>query len=474
MDERVVNFIAALRASGVRVSVAESADALRAMESAGISDRDLFRAALQATLIKDVRSIPEFERLFPLYFNINPPPPLQQMGSGQGTGRPLTPEEQQQLQQMLEQMLRNMSPEQLRELFQSMMSGQQMTNEQLREMLPAMPSPFGRYMTQMRMMQQAMRDMEFDRMEQLLQELLQQLREAGMSEEALAEIEATARANQEALAEQLQQQMQEQMLGAMQQESQNPRPSSQLIDQPFEYFDRRNMDDMRAVINRLAAQLRSRAALRQRRGKTGTLDAKRTIRSNMRYGGVPITVHYRRRHLKPKLVVLIDRSESTRSVTTFLLMLIYALQDQVSRTRSFAFIDDLTDISTYFAEARPEQAIENIMNTVRATRSYSTDLGTSLETLVRDYLGAVDRRTTVIVLGDARNNYNDPNLPAFETLSRRARRVIWFNPEPPHMWGQFDPGSLTSDMLEYAPFCQAVHYVSNPRQLMAAVDTLFA
>jgi hypothetical protein len=162
-----------------------------------------------------------------------------------------------------------------------------------------------------------------------------------------------------------------------------------------------------------------------------------------------------------------------RPVASFMLLLIYALQDQISRTRSFAFIHDLTDISPFFAEARPEQAIQNVFDSVRPPYSYATDLGSSLETLGHSYMDAVDRRTTVIVLGDGRNNHNDPNLRMFETMKHRARRVIWLNPEPPHMWGIYDPGSLNSDMLEYAELCDAVHHVSNLRQLVHAVDSLF-
>jgi uncharacterized protein with von Willebrand factor type A (vWA) domain len=83
-------------------------------------------------------------------------------------------------------------------------------------------------------------------------------------------------------------------------------------------------------------------------------------------------------------------------------------------------------------------------------------------------MGTVDRRTTVIVLGDGRNNHNDPNLRDFETIKRRARRVVWFNPESPRLWGTGD-----SDMPQYVPLCDTVHQVSNLRQLVDAVDSLF-
>jgi uncharacterized protein with von Willebrand factor type A (vWA) domain len=379
------------------------------------------------------------------------------------------------LQEMLQEMLANMSPQQLAELFEAMMRGEQPGDQQLQDMMGQIPMPSmmrsSQQSQQQRMTERAMQRLRFQQLEQQLQELLEQLQAAGMSQESLQQVEETARQNMQALAEQIEQQVGQQMLEQMQGQGQQQRVS-QLMDQPFEYLNDTQLQELRGVVTRLAAQLRSRAALRQRRGKGAQLDAKRTIRSNMRFSGVPMVIHHRRRHLKPKLTVICDLSYSMRPVASFMLMLIYALQDQISRTRSFAFIEDITDISTYFAEERTEQAIETIMDCVRPPYSYATDLGRSLESFTRDYFDCVDNRTTVIILGDGRNNHNDPRLRTFESLQRRARKLIWFNPEPPHMWGMYDPGSLNSDMLEYAELCDAVHHVSNMRQLVAAIDTL--
>ena len=239
------------------------------------------------------------------------------------------------------------------------------------------------------------------------------------------------------------------------------------MDRPFEYLSEQDQDDLRGVVTKLAAQLRSRAALRQRRGSRGTLDAKNTIRANLRFGGVPLDVRHKKRHLKPKLTVICDLSTSMRPVVSFMLLLVYALHDQISRTRSYAFIDDLTDISLDFNEARPAEAIRGILDRIRPGY-YNTDLGNSLATFARDHMGTVDRRTTVIILGDGRNNYNDPNLRDFESIKRRARRMVWFNPEAPRQWGTGD-----SDMPRYVPLCDAVHRVSNLRELVDAVDALF-
>lgn len=479
MDQRIIDFIAALRAAGVRISVAESADSLRAIEATGIGERDFFRSALRATLIKDAQDITTFDEQFPLFFGTGAPPLPNQPGSG------MTDEQREQLRNMLEQMLRNMTPEQLRELFQSMMTGQRMSAQQLQQMLqqllqamqqgmqPGQQQGFARsaYMRYM-LSRQAMRELEFDRLDDLLQELLERLREAGVSEEELRQLEREAQQNKDALEQQITDQLARAMAQQQGQQPGQPR-MEELMERPFEQLDPEDLTDLRGIINRLAARLRSRAALRQRRGNRGQLDAKSTIRANLRFAGVPLDVRHKRKHLKPKLVVICDRSVSTDRAVTFLLLLIYALQDQISRTRSFAFIDTIHDISTYFDEHRPEQAIPQIIHDIQPKRSYSTDLGNSLKVFLQDYAGCVDRRTTVIFLGDARNNNNDPNLAAFSAIRQRARRIVWFNPEPRFMWGRFDPGSLSSDMLDYAPLCDSVHEVRNLRQLVEAIDNLF-
>ena len=472
MDRRITEFIAGLRAAGIRVSLAETTDAMRAIEQAGITERNLFALALQASLIKDAKDQATFRELFPLYFGQNAPPPMQQPGGGQ-----LSDDERDQLMQQLQQMLAQMTPEQLAELFRAMLSGEPMTGEALRDMLAELPPP---QMTNQRyrerMTRQALRELDFHKLDQALRELLEQLRQQGMSEEALQAIEQAARANQAALAEQIgqqvAQQMAEQARGAGQARPRQ-RAESELLDQPFDRLDEHDASDLRKLVNRLAARLRTRLALRQRRGKTGTLDAKSTIRANQRFGGVPMQIKHRKRHLKPKLVVFCDRSVSTQHVMTFMLLMIYALHDQLSRTRSFAFIDHLHDMTMYFAEARPEAALEQVMQSIRPTRSYSTDLGTALGEFTRDHLGCVDQRTTVIFLGDARNNEHDPGLAAFDQIRRRARRVVWFATEEQWKWGVYDPGSLSSDIYHYAPMCAALHEVTNLRQLADAIDRLF-
>ncbi|MGQ9928178.1 MAG: VWA domain-containing protein [Chloroflexaceae bacterium] len=472
MDRRITEFIAALRAAGVRISLAETADAMRAVEQAGITNRDHFRLALQASLIKDARDFGPYQELFPLYFGKEAPPPLQPAGGGQ-----LSDEQREQLLQQLQQMLAQLSPRHLADLFRSMVTGEPISGQEMRAILgQAGPPTMSNQRYREWMTRQALRDLQFNKLEQALRELLEQLRQQGMAEEALRAIEQAARENQQALAEQIGQEVARDMADMARGEGRarpRQRSEAELLDRPFERLDECDLADMRKIVNRLAARLRTRLALRQRRGKMGTLDAKNTIRANQRFGGVPMVVRHRKRHLKPRLVIFCDRSVSTQHVMTFMLLMVYSLHDQLSRTRSFAFIDRLYDMTMYFAESRPEEAIERVLREIRPTRSYSTDLGSALGQFVRDHLSAVDHRTTVIVLGDARNNENDPNLEAFAQICRRARRVVWFATEERWKWGVYDPGSLSSDIYRYAPMCDALHEVTNLRQLADAIDRLF-
>jgi uncharacterized protein with von Willebrand factor type A (vWA) domain len=288
----------------------------------------------------------------------------------------------------------------------------------------------------------------------------------GMSQEAIEEIMEMMQANGDALAEQIQKYVGSSIARNM--AEQEPPEPQDLMNTPFQYLSSEDADALRSELKKLAAKLRSRSALRQKRAKAGNPDPKATIRSNLRYGGVPMEIQYRNKHLKPRLVLICDISTSMRYCSEFMLTLLYELQDQVSKTRSFIFIDDMHEISDFFRQTRPEVAVQEVLDT-HHPGSYNTNLGNSLQTFFSDSLDSVDSRTTVIVLGDGRNNYNDPRLDLAHDLRRRSRRVIWFNPESPSQWGTGD-----SDMHNYAPIASGVYQVRNLAQLVDAIDRIIA
>jgi uncharacterized protein with von Willebrand factor type A (vWA) domain len=455
MEERIAQFIAALRASGVRVSLAESADAFGAVDLMGVQDREAFRLSLRATLVKDASGIPIFEELFPLFFDNPGAPPLLDLS------RDLTPEEAAMLAQALRQFT-----DKLRHMLEKLMQGQQLSQEELNwlgQLTGLNQADDLRYREWMaRRMERAL---QFDSVREALEELMETLAQMGMQAERLEQMRQQMLSNQQALSEQLRR-----FAGQRIAENISQQPPDEgieaLLDRPFSSLSDRDMDRLRDEVRRIAAMLRSRVALRQKRAKTGQLDPKATIRSNLKHGNVPIEIKHRDRQLKPKLVVVCDISTSMRYCSELMLHLIYAMQDQISKTHAFAFIDHLEYISPDFTGKQPREAVDQVLRRM-PPGYYSTDLGYSLENLAQDYMDTVDSRTTFIMVGDGRNNYNDPRIDLFRTIARRSNRTLWLNPELPIQWGTGD-----SDMLQYAPHCDVILRVSTLAELTAAVDRL--
>lgn len=462
MDDRIVEFIAGLRAAGIRVSLAESADAFRAIEHMGVSNRDLFRTTLRATLIKDSADVPEFEKLFPFYFGSGGPPM-------RDPNEELTPDEMREMKNALRDILGD--DEKLQQLMRYLLEGDNPTRDEMEQLgnqsgVPMARNPSQQQWLTRRMLRQLGADDEF---QDLMKQLIARLQEMGMSRETLERIARTAAENLKRLEEQFNQYVGAQIArnAAKERKERHPLQGQDLMNRPFSSLGDREMMELRQQIRRLAARLRSRAALRQRRGKRGVLDTKKTIRSNLRHGTVPIELKHKRPHLKPKLVLICDVSTSVRPVVEFLLTMVYELQDQIHSARSFIFIDDLVDVSSEFAQRRPESAVQRVLDD-NPPGYYNTNLGFSLAHFCKDFLDTVDHRTSVIVLGDGRNNFLNPRLDSFQEIKKRARRMLWFNPESPRLWGTGD-----SDMPQYEPFCDSCVEVGNLTQLAEAVDRLF-
>jgi uncharacterized protein with von Willebrand factor type A (vWA) domain len=458
MDQRIVEFITALRSSGVRISLAESADAMRAIDAVGVMDRDTFKNALKATLVKEPADVPAFDQHFPLYFGHEGPPMQQPQG--------LSKEQQQQLQDALEQLKQS-----IREMMQMLANGQKPSKEQMEQYARQAginKNMRGNQQVQQWLTERMLREMGLtpEQLKDALEALMKQLKMQGMNGEGRQEVRETVEANADAMREQVSRFVGQNLLN---QPNDNPRRQriDDLMNKPLSALSEAEADELRNHVRRLVARLRSRAALRQRRGKKGHFDVKGTIRYNQRYMGVPMEIKVKKRHLKPKITVIVDVSTSMRPVAEFMLRMVYEMQDQISKARSFAFIGDIHDISMTFEENRPQEAVDIVLNNL-PPGYYNTDLGNSLNTFCKDFLDAVDRRTTLIFVGDARNNFNDPRTDLVQMLKLRCRKVIWFNPESPYQYGQGD-----SDMLAYIPLSNSVHQVATLKQLADAIDELF-
>ena len=458
MQKRMVEFIRALRAAGVRVSLAESQDAMFGVDETGVRDETIFKNTMKATLVKSQRHQPVFDYFFPLFFSNNKPPL-------QNILEQLSEEQQTLLQEALQSLMGDRDA--LRELLERLLEGRELSDDELAQLGESSGLPEGDEMYMRSWFERRMnRQAGLTQLERMLDDLLEELAAMGMSEEALAQLEEMLRENLAGISEQISQYVGASL--AEQMAEREPRERPDLLDVPLQRLSSGDIDDVREEVRRLAARLRTRSALRQKRAKSGQFDPRKTIRKNMRYGGVPMDVQFRKRHKKPSLILICDLSTSMRYAVEFLLTLVYELSDQVRRTHSFIFIHDMVDVSTTLTELPPRDAVARIM-AENPPGYYSTDLGNSLTTFKQAHMHLIDSRTSVLFFGDGRNNYNDPRLDIAQEIQRKGRRLIWFCPEPRRQWGSGD-----SDMWEYNMYADRVFMVSNLRQLADSVDRLLA
>ncbi|MFN8388341.1 MAG: VWA domain-containing protein, partial [Anaerolineales bacterium] len=372
----------------------------------------------------------------------------------------MTPEEAQQLADALRQFA-----ESLRQRMQRLMSGDQLSRaelEALGQMVGLNQMDDIRY--QNWMAQRMMRALAYPEVREALKELMEQLQQMGMSRDRVEQMREMIQQNLQGMREQI-----EQFAGERIAENMSERPRGErmddLINRPFHTLSDADKKVLQNEVKRLAAMLRTRIALRQKRAKSGQLDPKATIRANLKYHGVPIEIKHKDRVRKPKIVVICDISTSMRFCSELMLSFLFALQGQVRKTHAFAFIDHLESISEDFSGSNADEAISSVLWRM-PSGSYNTDLGYSLNDFQSEYMDTLNGQTTLIIVGDGRNNYYDPRLDIFSTMSRRAARTIWLNPEPPYLWHG------DSDMPKYAPMCTNVLKVSNLRELADAVDSV--
>lgn len=455
MESRILQLISALRANGVRVSLAESAEAFSAVDLMGIQDRESFRLSLRATLIKDVKDLSTFDKLFPLFFGSGTPP---EMGGNPSDN--LTPEEI----QMLAEALKNFA-EKLRQRMERLMNGEPLSKSELEALGQLVGlNQADNLQYQNWMSQRMMRAMAFPEVQKAMKELVEQLAEMGMNRERIEHLREMIQQNMQGMQQQIQQFAGERIAENM---SERPRGENieNLMNRPFQALSDADKKILQREVKRLAAALRTRIALRQKRMKTGQMDPKATIRANLKYHGVPMEIKHRDKIRKPKIVVICDVSTSMRFCSELMLSFLFALQGQVRKTHAFAFIDHLESISEDFTGTNADEAIQSVLWRMPSGH-YNTDLGWSLNDFQKEHMDTLNSGTTLLIVGDGRNNYNDPRIDVFSAMARRATRTIWLNPEPDYMWNG------DSDMKKYAPLCNNVLKVGNLRELASAVDEL--
>lgn len=223
---------------------------------------------------------------------------------------------------------------------------------------------------------------------------------------------------------------------------------------------------LRKAIRPLARKLATRLAIKRRRARRGGLDMRKTVRHSLSTGGVPLDVHLRKRvpH-RPEVFVLCDVSDSVARFSRFSLMLVHALSMQFSKVRSFAFVDTLDEVTRFFDHEDFVTAVDQ-MNREANVVSFDghSDYGNSLETFLSRFGKDVSSRTTILILGDARNNFRATGEGALKQLRKAAHKVYWLNPEPMMFWDTGD-----SAAAGYGPHLDDMIEVRNLRQLEAFI-----
>ena len=225
--------------------------------------------------------------------------------------------------------------------------------------------------------------------------------------------------------------------------------------------------EIERALHPLARRLAVRLS-RRRRGGNGRLDVRRTVRAGLSTGGVPADPRFRRPHRsKPEIVLLCDVSGSVATFARFTLQIVYALAAQFARVQSFAFVDALDEVTGYFGPGADfGDAVRRMNAGARVVwLDGRSDYGRAFGQFVEGYLGRLSPRTTVIVTGDARSNYRDPNLAALHRIAQSARALFWLNPERSRAWDTGD-----SIFGTYRTVCDGVHEVRTLRQLAAFVE----
>jgi uncharacterized protein with von Willebrand factor type A (vWA) domain len=449
--DRHVGFVHALRDAGLPVSLAEGLDAAQALRVIDLSERESLRAAYAATLVKKPAYRPGFDVLFDLWFPSST--------TGMYAARPpsaMNPDEA--------------SVNELREHLAGLLTNS--TDAEMREFAQAMVERFGRQQTtgpgrQNWFSYSVLRALSPETlMARILQNVLAGQERGGLAEKTVRQrVNTNMKRFEDAVATDVRRRIAEDS-GIERIARSAVRPPLDQVD--FLRITKADLARLRKEVYPLARRLAARLTIKHRKGRRGRLDFRKTVRASLQSGGVPLTTHFRppRPH-KPELVILCDTSDSVASFAHFTLLLTYALREQFTKVRAFGFVDRVDEITRFFVPgADVVEAMTRLANEADMVRFGRTNYGHSLEGFAERYADAIGPKTSLLILGDARSNYQPPALDVLRRLASKARHAYWLNPEPRPQWDTGD--SVASD---YGTAVE-MHECRNVAQLIAFIETL--
>ena len=470
------DFIAELRAAGIPVSMSEHVDAARAVQVIDLSDRALVKSSLGATLVKDGDHMPVFSTAFEVFFSnrsfesvadlmddvdaqspegaAGASGPGQSRGEGGGASSSMSAAE---LADLLFRALREGNREDLRRA-----AAEAVTRYAGVE--PGRPVGGTYYLYR------TLRNLELDALERRLSEAsLADQHTSDALAERLSRDEAHARIEQ--LKAEIEREIRERLVedrGAEALAKSVRKPLPEDID--VMHANRDEMAQLERALRPLSRKLAVRLARRRRRRRRGPVDLRHTVRRSLSTGGVPIDLRFKPpRPAKPEIYVIADISGSVASFARFTLHLVHAISSQFSKVRSFVFVDGLDEVSRLFEGVDdPAEAVARI-NAEADVIVFDghSDYGRAFLTFHERFADQLTKRSTILILGDARNNYHQAHAEVLADLKYRSKAVYWLNPEPTSYWNSGD-----SIVSHYAPYCERVVECRTLRQLEAFVGEL--
>ncbi len=470
--ETLSGFVKELRAAGIPVSLTENLDAMEALRHIPLEDRDAFKYALAATLVKNNSHWKAFETVFEVYFSMR------------GRQYHLTDHTDGAADELITDLLGaregdgsgtdGLTPEQLAEmLYRALMDG---NDAMMRAIARAAVTRYagmepGRPVGGTYYLYRTLRQLDLDA---VLEKMMAAAREQTHDEltdleERLTREEYEARLD--ALRREIEAEIRRRLVadrGAEAVAKSLRKPLPEDID--FMHASREELIALRKAIAPLTRKLAVRLARKRRHGRKGPLDFRSTVRHSLSYGGVPAEPKFRYpRPSKPEIMVVADISGSVAAFARFTLQMVYAISSQFSRVRSFVFIDGIDEVTDYF---KGEEDITVAIHRINTEADViwvdgHSDYGHAFEAYWERWGRDINAKTTVLLLGDARNNYHAAQAWVLAEMAKKARHVYWLNPEPRSYWDTGD-----SIVSQYATHCDGAYECRNLKQLERFVEQL--
>jgi len=458
MVNLVLKFVSCARAAGLRISTSEVLDCLNQLELVDILDEPQFAAVLRANFAKSRREQHHFDRLYHLFFH------ELRIDESIAHSEALAA----QIQEALDNLPLESNGNQSSQAVLNFLKGDPLQFlEQLRQALSGrdgqgggMGANLGAVVRRLELM------LQINAFDNALLEFFNDQR-GRMNWETRRDLGEHFNARLKSARRLLTQQPMGYDIGAEKLLSYK-KHLDRLGEVHFASLTKKEVEEMREVIEQLVRKLKDRISRRFASRNRGILDVKKTLRRSAKYHGIPLEIIFRTRPpRKAKIVTLCDVSGSVWSAARFMLNMLYSLQECFTQVRSFVFVAGLDEVTQIFEDHEINQAIDKVLKEANIEYNAATDYGLTFRQFHNEYMDIINKKTTFIIIGDGRTNYSNPEEQILDEIRERSRRVIWLNPETQQFWYTGD-----SEMRTYQSCCQEVRPCQNLNQLLEFITTL--